>query len=108
MNNSDNPVYLVAQLDVKNVEDFLQRYGSAVIGQLQKVGAKVLAATSPQVLEGDQVINRTVILQFPSLDVATQWYESEEYRALKELRINELTNSGTAVFVEAFDASLLD
>ncbi|MBN4075747.1 MAG: hypothetical protein COA71_13160 [SAR86 cluster bacterium] len=103
MSDKDKPVYLVANLAVKDLEDFIQRYGAGVMPQLQKAGAEILAAAQPQLLEGNQGINRTVLIRFPNADIANNWYSSEEYQPLKNLRINELTTSGSAVFVEAFD-----
>jgi hypothetical protein len=48
------------------------------------------------------------------LELGTRWrhsltrYFSKEYQQLKELRVNELTTSGSAVFVEGFDPSTLN
>ncbi|HMO80191.1 MAG TPA: DUF1330 domain-containing protein [Pyrinomonadaceae bacterium] len=105
MSSSDRPVYLVAQLAVKDLDDFMQRYVFGVSGQMQKAGAEVLAAAPPQILEGDQDVNRTVLIRFPSLEIATNWYESEEYLPFRELRKTELTTSGAVQFVEEFDPS---
>lgn len=106
MSSSNKSVYLVAQFDVKDLEDFIQRYAIGVIGQLQKVGAEVLAAAPPQIVEGNVDVNRTVVIRFPSMKVAKTWYDSEEYQPFRELRKSELTNSGSAMFVEAFDSSV--
>ena len=39
--------------------------------------------------------------------VAEAWYNSPEYQPMKDLRINELTEGGSAVFVEGFDPAAL-
>jgi len=108
MNDSEKPVYFVVHLEVKDLDDFIQRYAIDVLGQLQKAGAAVLAAATPQLLEGELAANRTVVVRFPSMEVAKKWYDSEEYLPYKDLRLNELTAGGSAVFVEAFDPSILD
>lgn len=105
MSELNKPVYLVAHLAVKDLDDFLQRYGVGVLSQLQEAGAEILAASQPVLLEGDLDVNRTVLIKFPNADIANDWYTSEEYQPLKDLRINELTTSGSAVFVEGFGLS---
>jgi hypothetical protein len=37
------------------------------------------------------------------MQVAEDWYNSAEYLPYKDLRINELTDSGSLVFVGGFD-----
>jgi uncharacterized protein (DUF1330 family) len=51
-------------------------------------GVRVLVAdANPQVLEGEWHGNRTVILEFPSVEAAQAWYDSEGYREAKPLRL---------------------
>jgi len=44
--------------------------------------------------------NWAALLRFPSMEVAEAWYNSEDYEPFKNLRIDELTDSGSLVFVE--------
>jgi uncharacterized protein (DUF1330 family) len=41
------------------------------------------------------------VIEFPSLDQAHRWYESEEYRELKNLRLS--ATCGDAVFMEGME-----
>lgn len=108
MSEKPLPAYLVAKLHVKDHADYLQRYGMPVIAQLQKVGAEVVATSAkPRVLEGEWDANWTVVIRFPSMAVAEEWWASEDYQPLKSLRRDELTNAGTAIFVEGFDPAAL-
>lgn len=108
MTDATQPVYMAVQLDVKNHEDYVQRYAMPVIGQLQKHGVEILAASpTPTVLEGAWPGNWTVILRFPSMAIAQSWYASDEYQPLKSLRIDELTNSGSVILLDAFDPASL-
>ena len=108
MTGATEPVYMVVQLDVKNHERYAQRYAVPVIKQLQKHGVEVLAVSAaPKVLEGTWSGNWTVVLRFPSMAVAESWYSSEEYQPLKSLRLNELTNGGSVILVDAFDPASL-
>ena len=106
MTDKPIPAYLIAQLDVKDHKEYRERYGISVVEMLQKIGAEPLAAAAaPTVLEGEWKGNWTVVIRFPSMQAATDWYNSAEYQPLKNLRIGELTTGGSAVFVEGFDLS---
>jgi len=108
MNDTTTPAYMVVQLTVKNREEYLRRYAKSVVAMLEKIGAQVVAVSpAPKVLEGSWGGNWTVVIRFPSMSVAEAWYNSPEYQPLKELRINELTEGGSAVFVEGFDPAAL-
>ena len=104
MSNAPAPAYLLVQLNVKNHEEYMQRYGKFVVAMFEKIGAHVVALSpAPKVVEGSWGGNWTVVIRFPSMAVAEAWYHSPEYQPLKDLRINELTEGGAAVFVEGFN-----
>ncbi len=107
MSNADKPVYLVVAMNVNDLQDFFTRYAVDVIGQLQEIGAELLAAGSPDPIEGDINLNRAVVIRFPSRQIADKWYKSDEYAPFKKLRLEELTSDGMGMFIEAFDPSAL-
>jgi uncharacterized protein (DUF1330 family) len=49
-------------------------------------GRYVVRGGAARVLEGDWRTNRLVVLEFPSVERASEWWGSEEYRAPKALR----------------------
>jgi uncharacterized protein (DUF1330 family) len=78
-NNAMQPAYLIVQLKIRNKDEYIQRYGLPLLEMLEKVGAEVLAVSpAPVVVEGEWSGNWTVVLKFPSMEAAQQWYESEE------------------------------
>lgn len=104
MNDTPLPAYMIVQLTVKDVQDYFERYASQVMAMFETIGAEVVAVSpAPKILEGEWASNWTVVIRFPTMAVAEQWYASEAYAPLKALRINELTTGGNAVFVEGFD-----
>lgn len=106
MNSPTLPGYLIATLRVKDLEQYMQRYGLPAIAQLNEIGAEVqVASGSPDVLEGDWDCNWTVVIRFPSKSVATEFYNSAGYTPLRMLRINELTDGGSVVIVEGLDVT---
>lgn len=94
------PVYVIAQIDVKDHEIYMTEYGMPVLEQFNTVGAEVLVATPERNLkEGDWPGNWTVVVRFPSAEVADAWYHSEEYAPHRKARIDTLSNSGTVTIV---------
>ena len=94
------PVYLIAQIDVKEYESYLSEYGFPLLEQLTEIGAEVLAAdASIDVLEGNWPGNWVAIIKFPSSEVMSNFYTSDKYAPLKALRIEKLSNDGTVIVV---------
>ena len=99
--NSKNPAYFLVQVKAKSLEELSERYAQFAIPSLIKFGGEMIAGTpAPTVLEGKWDGSWVAILRFPSLEMAQTWYQSPEYQPLKELRINELTESGQILLIE--------
>lgn len=99
------PVYLIAQIDVKDYESYLAEYGFPLLEQLTEIGAEVLAADpSFKILEGAWSGNWIAIIKFPSEKVMSEFYTSEKYAPLKTLRIEQLSNEGTVVLVQGISS----
>lgn len=75
--------YVVVTEAIKD-EAGMAAYGKAAGPTL--ANAKVLAVNSPEVLEGEWHGDRTVLLEFESVEAAKGWYESEAYQQAKPLR----------------------
>ena len=77
-----------------------EEYRKQVPGTVEKYGGKFLVRGGHvQTLEeGDWKPKRIVVTEFPSIEQARRWYDSEEYRALKALRLR--TARGSVVLVE--------
>lgn len=66
----------------------MEEYGRAAAPSLIEAGARVLAVDGgPQVLEGAWHGERTVVVEFESVEAARAWYESEAYAAARSLRL---------------------
>jgi uncharacterized protein (DUF1330 family) len=89
--------YVVAQMHVHDLAKYLE-YASKVGGTVGNYGGKILTASEADVREGSPPFTRTVIGEFPNSEAAREWYESEEYRAIRPLRLESTT--GTLFFVE--------
>ena len=97
---ASKPAYIMVQMKVKSLEDLNQRYAQFAIPILLKHGGKMIAGTpAPNVKEGDWDGNWAAVLQFPSMEAAEGWYNSEEYQPYKNLRINELQSEDGRVVI---------
>lgn len=96
----EQKVYIFGQMKVKNYEDYFTQYGSPFLPILEKYKGKLLAATkNGRTLEGETIGNWTVLMQFPSKNMAYGFVTSEEYAPLMELRVNTLTDETHAVLI---------
>ena len=80
--------------DATKMEDYRRRVRMVV----EKFGGRYLVIGGPfQVVEGSYQPVFPVMVEFPSLEQARRWYDSEEYRDLKELRL--AATAGNAFFM---------
>ena len=90
--------YFIVDNEVTDPAGF-EEYRKQVPGTVEKYGGKFLVRGGQmQTLEGDWKPNRIVVTEFLSIEDARRWYDSEEYRPLKELRLR--TARGSVVLVE--------
>ncbi len=87
------PAYIVADVTVTD-QALMEEYRKRVPATLAKYGGRfVVRGGAHRTVEGDWKPNRLVILEFPSLEQAQRWYDSEEYREPKAMRLRAgLTN----------------
>ncbi|UCE32494.1 MAG: DUF1330 domain-containing protein [Burkholderiales bacterium] len=80
------PAYMIADVQVNDPEAY-QDYAKGVPATVAAHGGRYLArGGAVRVLEGGWAPRRTVVIEFPSMEALTAWYESPEYRPLRELR----------------------
>ncbi len=80
------PAYVVVDVEVRDPEIF-ERYRSLAPATIAAHGGRYLARGGrTTVLEGDWSPQRAVILEFPSLEKAREWWASADYAEGKALR----------------------
>ena len=101
MSEETKPAYGLVQINITNQEEFMERYAQHVFPILAAWGIEMIAgSTSPITKEGSFTGNWSAVLRFPSMAVAEEWYVSDDYAPYRDLRMNELTDSGSLVFIE--------
>ena len=79
--------YVIADVTVTDPAA-MDEYRKQVPATIAKYGGRfVVRGGAHQIREGDWKPNRLVVIEFPTLDAARRWYDSEEYREPKALRI---------------------
>lgn len=91
------PGYVIIQaeiIDKKRFNQYLEKSPEIIA----KYGGKYIARGGETfVFEGDETKQRVVIIEFPSLQKAEEWYYSEEYQEIKSLREGSAVGSLFAV-----------
>ena len=78
--------YVVVDIEVLEPVEY-EEYKKLAAPTVTAYGGRYVArGGTVEVLEGDWLPNRLVLLEFPSLAQAQAWYTSQEYSAAKEIR----------------------
>jgi len=86
--------YAIFNIEVTNPEDYKQ-YLKNVTEIAEKFGGKyIVRGGESTVIEGNWAYPRTVVIQFPSYEKALEWYRSDEYKPIRQIRLdNAVTNA---------------
>ena len=80
--------YLIGTIDVKNPEAY-KEYLAKVTDIVKKFGGEYLVrAGEYTVMEGKWDYSRNVVIKFPSYEKALEWYNSEEYKPVRQIRLD--------------------
>lgn len=92
------PAYVIAHIDVKDPVRY-EDYKKMSPVSIQKYGGRFIArGGKTEVLEGTWQPKRLVLLEFPSVERAREWWASEDYRPARDLR--QATSTGDMIVVE--------
>jgi len=96
-------VYFIATHDITDPHRYEHEYVPAVTRTLAAAGGDVVVATGrARTIEG-VAPNHTVVVRFPSEQAFRDWYDSEDYAAIRAIRSAATTN-GSAVLADEFPA----
>ena len=85
--------YVIVDIDVTDPVAYDRYKVLAAPAVAQFGGSYIVRGGATEVLEGDRVPNRTVLIEFPDVDAARKWYHSPEYTAAREERAGAATGS---------------
>ena len=72
---------------VEKVKPIAERYG----------GEYIIRGGESTIVEGSWAYPRTVVIKFPSYEKALEWYNSEEYKPIKQIRLDNSVSNGIII-----------
>ena len=91
------PAYMIAKVQIDDAEEY-KKYQQQVVPTIQRYDGQILAVEAePVVVEGEWTGSYTVLIQWPSVERAQEWYDSDIYVEPKALR--HRTASADLVFL---------
>lgn len=85
--------YILFAMDVTDEAGF-QQYAEAAMPSFEGVNFEIISIMdNPEVLEGTLPAQHIALIKFDDEESLKAWYESDNYKKAKPLRINSTTNS---------------
>ena len=90
--------YAIFNINVNNPENY-KEYVEKVKPTAEKYGGEYLVRGGNNVtVEGSWQHPRTVVIKFPSYEKAKEWYNSDEYKPIKQIRLDN--SEGTNIVIK--------
>ena len=90
--------YVIADIEVTNPRAY-EEYRPRVPATIEKYGGKyVVRGATVETVEGTWIPKRLVVLEFPSMERAKEWYDSPEYGEIRGIRFRNANSN--VVFVD--------
>ena len=92
------PAYVIVQINITNADPY-KDYLNQVTPIVKKYnGEYVVRGGKSEVMLGKWDYSRTVVIKFPSYNIAMEWYKSAEYAPVKKMR--EENSEGNLIIIE--------
>ena len=87
-------VYMIGDVDIKNIEEY-KKYMEKVKPMIESYGGEYL-------IRGGEIDaletnlwkpTRIVLVKFPNKKIAMEWYNSDEYKTYKNIRLDNATSN---------------
>ena len=83
----DAKTYVIAQVAINDRDEYDKYESADHLAIIAKFGGKPVALDEEtESIEGSWPFTRTIILEFPTKDLARSWYDSDEYQAVVGFR----------------------
>jgi len=89
--------YAIFNINITNPEEY-KVYVSKIEDLIKKFGGEyIVRGGETEVLEGEWKYPRTVVIKFPTYEKALEWYNSEEYKPIKPIRLANSVANGIII-----------
>jgi len=93
--------YIIVEVKIHNQEEY-EEYKRLTPGSVDAYGGRfVVRGGMTESLEGDWNPERIVVLEFPTIERAKEWYHSKEYTSAKKIRHQNATSK--MLLVQGFE-----
>ena len=91
------PGYMIFNINVNNPENY-KEYIEKVKPIAQKHGGEYIVRGGENiVIEGKWAHPRTVVIKFPSYEKAVEFYNSDEYKPIRQIRLDNSVSNGIII-----------
>ena len=98
------PAYIIVDVDIHDHEAY-EEYKKLTPGSIASFGGRfIVRGGAAETLEGDWAAGRIVVVEFPSVERAREWWSSENYAPAKAIRQSASTTK--MILVEGVPASI--
>ena len=89
--------FAIFNIDIKKPEEY-KEYVEKVKPIAEKFGGDyIIRGGETKIVEGNWSYPRTVVIKFPSFQRALDWYNSEEYEPIKQIRLDNSVSNGIII-----------
>ena len=90
--------FAIFNIDIKRPEEY-KEYVKRVKPIAESYGGEyIVRGGENTIVEGNWAYPRTVVIKFPSYEKALEWYNSEEYKPIKQIRLDNA--EGTNIIIK--------
>ena len=89
--------FAIFNIDIKRPEEY-KEYVKKVKQIAESYGGEyIVRGGENTIVEGSWAYPRTVVIKFPSYEKALEWYNSEEYKPIKQIRLDNSVANGIII-----------
>jgi len=89
--------FAIFNINVKKPEEY-REYIKKVKPIAREFGGEyIIRGGKTTVVEGTWKYPKTVVIKFPSYEKALEWYSSEKYKPIKQIRLNNSVSNGIII-----------
>ena len=89
--------FVIFNIEIKKPEEY-KEYVDKVKPIAEKFGGEyIVRGGETTIVEGNWTHPRTVVIKFPSYEKALEWYNSEEYQPVKQIRLDNAVANGIII-----------
>ena len=89
--------YVIFNIDIKKPQEY-KEYIEKVTPVAKKFGGEyIVRGGETTLIEGTWTYPRTIVIKFSSYEKALEWYSSEEYKPIKQIRLDNSVSNGIII-----------